>query len=135
MKRTATILVSAFAVLLLASTISSAQAGQPGTITPDSARKYCKEVFANNCSGCHGEKGQGTVGPNLTDKYWIHGGSQKNVGSTIKEGVAGKGMISWNAVFTDQEIQRLAECVLMMQGTDPAKAKKPEGEPYEGRKN
>lgn len=134
MKCPANILMIVLGVLLLLTTSSFAQSDQPGGITPDSAKRYCKEVFMNSCAGCHGEKGQGTVGPNLTDKHWIHGGGLKNISSTIKEGVAGKGMISWNAVFSDQEVQRLAECVLAMQGTEPPKAKKPEGEFYEGRK-
>ncbi len=31
------------------------------------------------------------VGPNLTDEYWLHGGSVKEVFHTIKEGVPQKG--------------------------------------------
>ncbi|RYG10120.1 MAG: c-type cytochrome, partial [Chitinophagaceae bacterium] len=34
-----------------------------------------KTVFNANCIACHGEHGQGLVGPNLTDDFWLHGGS------------------------------------------------------------
>lgn len=101
----------------------------------DSLSNYCKDIFSKNCSGCHGEKGQGIVGPNLTDKYWLHGGGLKNVGNTLKAGVAGKGMISWNEVFSPQDIRQIAEYVVSLQGADPPKAKKPEGEIYEGKKD
>ena len=137
MKRTAMFLVFALGSLLLAVPYASAQSdtGQTAAITPDSLKKFCRALFLNNCAGCHGEKGQGTVGPNLTDKFWLHGGGSRNIGATIKEGVPGKGMISWDAVFSAQELHQIAECVLMLQGTDPRKAKKPEGEPSEEKKN
>src|SRR5579871_1217506 len=52
-------------------------------------------IFKSNCITCHGDKGQGGAGPNLTDEYWLHGGGIKNVFNTITEGVPGKVMISW----------------------------------------
>lgn len=33
-----------------------------------------QELFKNNCAACHGNSGEGNVGPNLTDSYWLHGG-------------------------------------------------------------
>ncbi|NBW39228.1 MAG: cytochrome oxidase subunit III, partial [Cytophagia bacterium] len=54
-------------------------------------------VFKNNCVSCHKEKGEGSIGPNLTDEYWLHGGSIQNIFATIKNGVPEKGMIAWNA--------------------------------------
>ena len=30
-------------------------------------------TFTANCAACHGAAGNGLVGPNLTDRYWIHG--------------------------------------------------------------
>jgi mono/diheme cytochrome c family protein len=100
----------------------------------DSIPNFCKETLLNNCSGCHGTKCQGDAGPNLADKYWLHGGGIKNISHTIAEGVSGKGMISWKTVFSDQEIQQISACVLSLQATNPPKAKKPEGEFYESQK-
>ena len=70
------------------------------------------------------------VGPNLTDQYWIHGGAVTTVYATIKNGVAAKGMISWQLVFTPKQIQEIASYVLSMQGTNPPNAKKQEGALY-----
>ena len=59
-----------------------------------------KKVYIDNCKICHGEYGEGMVGPNLTDKYWKHGGGIANVYNTIKVGVPDKGMISWESQLT-----------------------------------
>ena len=48
-------------------------------------------IFIKNCVACHGKMGQGGVGPNLTDQFWIHGGDIKSVFKTIKYGVPSKG--------------------------------------------
>jgi cytochrome c oxidase cbb3-type subunit 3 len=89
-----------------------------------------KEAFGKYCVSCHGPQGQGVVGPNLTDQYWIHGGAVKNVYATIKNGVAAKGMISWQLVFTPKQIQEIASYVLSLQETNPPNSKKQEGTLY-----
>jgi cytochrome c oxidase cbb3-type subunit III len=89
-----------------------------------------KETFASNCVPCHGNSGEGTVGPNLTDEYWIHGGGIKNVFKTISDGVPAKGMISWKAQMNPKQIQQTASFVLTLQGTKPANGKAPEGQIY-----
>ena len=96
----------------------------------DAALKAGQERFLKNCITCHGSHGEGIVGPNLTDQYWIHGGGIKNVYATIKNGVPEKGMISWKLVFTPKEIQQIASYVLSLQGTNPPNGKKPEGTLY-----
>jgi cytochrome c oxidase cbb3-type subunit 3 len=72
------------------------------------------------------------VGPNLADRYWIHGGDVRTVYATIKQGVPAKGMISWQLVFTPRQIQEIASYVLSLQGSNPPNAKKPEGQLYVG---
>ncbi len=96
----------------------------------DAALKAGQERFLKNCVTCHGLHGEGIVGPNLTDPYWIHGGGIKNVYATIKNGVPEKGMISWKLVFTPKEIQQIASFVLSLQGTNPPNGKRPEGSMY-----
>ena len=47
-----------------------------------------ESIFMNKCTPCHGNFGEGnSIGPNLTDDYWLHGGGIKNVFTTIKYGV------------------------------------------------
>lgn len=92
------------------------------------AVKSGMENFQKYCISCHGTEAGGIVGPNLTDKFWIHGGGIKEVYTTIKMGVPAKGMISWQLVFTPKQIQELASYVLSLQGTHPVVAKAPQGD-------
>ncbi len=86
------------------------------------------EIFKINCLACHGPDGGGTVGPNLTDEYWIHGGGIKNIFATIKNGVPEKGMIPWKTQLRPAAMQKVASFVLSLQGTTPASGKAQEGE-------
>lgn len=92
-----------------------------------------KTVFITNCVVCHGDKGQGTIGPNLTDDYWLHGGGINNVFKTIKYGVPEKGMISWEKNLNPKQISAVANFILSLKGTNPAGAKAPQGEKYEAK--
>lgn len=93
----------------------------------EASLKEGAENFQKFCVSCHGPQGGGLVGPNLTDEYWINGGGIKNVYTTIKKGVPTKGMISWELVFSQKQIQNLGSFVLTLQGTKPPGGKAPEG--------
>ncbi|MCX2574927.1 cbb3-type cytochrome c oxidase N-terminal domain-containing protein [Pedobacter sandarakinus] len=88
-------------------------------------------IFEGNCKVCHGDKGQGIIGPNLTDEFWLHGGGIHNVFKTIKYGVPAKGMISWEKNLTPKQIAAVANYIISLSGTHPAGAKAPQGEKYE----
>ena len=91
-----------------------------------------KEIYTTNCVACHLASGGGSVGPNLTDEYWKHGGGIKNVFRTIKVGVPEKGMISWESQLSPRDMQKVASFVLSLQGTAPADGKAPEGDKWTG---
>ncbi len=85
-------------------------------------------LYASRCTPCHGEHGEGIVGPNLTDEYWIHGGDVKDVFKTIKYGVPEKGMIAWEKSLSAQQISDITNYVMSLQGTNPAGAKAAQGD-------
>ncbi|GAB3519896.1 cytochrome c family protein [Emticicia fontis] len=87
-----------------------------------------KDIFTAKCVACHGQAGEGGVGPNLTDEYWLHGGSINDIFKTVKYGVPEKGMISWQATLKPNEIQSVSNYILSIQGSNPANAKAPQGE-------
>ena len=89
-----------------------------------------KDIFDKNCAACHGFGGEGLVGPNFTDEYWIHGGSIKNIYHTIVEGVPAKGMISWKSQLSPNQIQEVSSYILSLKGTNPANQKAAEGEKW-----
>jgi len=92
-------------------------------------------IYQTNCTPCHGMGGEGTIGPNLTDEYWLHGGGIKNVFKTIKYGVPEKGMISWKSQLRAPDMQKVASYIISLEGTNPPNPKDPQGDKWEGDKN
>jgi cytochrome c oxidase cbb3-type subunit III len=68
------------------------------------------------------------VGPNLTDDYWLHGGSIGSVFKTIKYGVTDKGMPNWDKQLSPKQLSDVANYIKSIHGTNPANAKAPQGE-------
>jgi len=99
-------------------------------LTDAAALEAGAKIFKDNCVACHLADGGGLVGPNLTDEYWIHGGSIVDVFTTIKYGVPAKGMIPWEDQLGPVAMQQVASYVLSLQGITPATPKAPEGEKY-----
>ncbi|MBM3425644.1 MAG: c-type cytochrome [Bacteroidetes bacterium] len=96
--------------------------------TSESALKTGKSIFESNCAACHAADGGGGVGPNLTDSYWLHGGTIQDVFKVIKVGVVEKGMVPWQDQLSPEEIQQVASYILSLKGTTPASPKAPQGE-------
>ncbi|WP_373497074.1 cbb3-type cytochrome c oxidase N-terminal domain-containing protein [Aquiflexum sp.] len=90
-----------------------------------------KNIFNANCVACHATDGGGGVGPNLTDEYWIHGGSINDIFSVVKYGVVEKGMIPWQDQLSPEEMQNVSSYIQTLVGTTPLNPKAPEGEKYE----
>ncbi|MGB0430945.1 MAG: cbb3-type cytochrome c oxidase N-terminal domain-containing protein [Bacteroidia bacterium] len=87
-------------------------------------------IFKANCAACHLENGGGSVGPNLTDNQWIHGGDFGSIYETIYEGVDGKGMAAWGEILLSEEVHKVASYVETMRNTNVEGGKAPEGEVY-----
>lgn len=100
--------------------------------TDDANLASGKEVYMTHCMPCHGVHGEGTVGPNMTDEYWVHGGTMKDIVNTINVGVPAKGMISWKPVLNPLQIKQVSSYILSLQGTNPPNPKAPEGEKVGG---
>ena len=88
-----------------------------------------KAEFQAKCAVCHGNNGQGLIGPNLTDDYWIHGkGNISSILEVVNKGVADKGMPTWKGVIPPQLLEEVAVYVYSLHGTNPEGAKPPQGE-------
>jgi cytochrome c oxidase cbb3-type subunit 3 len=85
-------------------------------------------LYTTRCTPCHGEKGEGSVGPNLTDEFWLHGGTISDVFKTIKYGVPEKGMVAWEKSLSASQLSDLTNFVMSLKGTNPAGAKAPQGD-------
>lgn len=101
------------------------------SLVDEQALAMGETIFKGNCSACHGQLGEGGIGPNLTDDYWLHGGSIKDIFSVIKYGVPEKGMIAWQAQLPPAEMQKVASFIMKLHGTNPPNGKEPQGKLYQ----
>ncbi len=84
-------------------------------------------IFTKNCVSCHGARAQGTIGPNLTDSFWLHGGRPVQIHQIVADGFLTKGMPTWKRVLGPRAVRRVTAYVLTLEGRDePGKA--PQGE-------
>ncbi|RTL55661.1 MAG: c-type cytochrome [Sphingobacteriales bacterium] len=86
-----------------------------------------KQIFTTTCAACHLADGGGLVGPNLTDDYWLHGCSIKDIFKSITYGWPEKGMKSWKDDYSPLQIEQIASYVKSLHGTKPKTPKEPQG--------
>lgn len=94
-------------------------------LEPGSTNKG-KIIFNNNCTVCHGNNAQGMIGPNLTDEYWIYGGSNEDLINTILEGTI-NGMPSHRYKLKPKEIGQLLSFIKSLKGLNMEGQKDPQG--------
>lgn len=63
-----------------------------------------------NCSGCHGGRAGGGMGPSLRDSVWRYGSSDTQIFATITEGRPG-GMPAWGAKIPQGQIWELVSYI------------------------
>lgn len=97
-------------------------------LTDETGLAAGRAIFDKSCVVCHLAQGQGLVGPNLTDNYWLHGCTISDIFKLITVGVPEKGMISWKDQLTPEQIQQVASFIVSLQGTNPPNPKAPQGE-------
>ncbi|MBN21221.1 MAG: nitrogen fixation protein FixP [Bdellovibrionaceae bacterium] len=91
--------------------------------------KKAKGEYAAKCLACHGAAGEGGIGPNLTDRFWIHSqGDMKGILSSIRTGFPAKGMPPWKDLIPADVQPYLAAHIFSLRGTSPPNAKAPQGE-------
>lgn len=100
-------------------------------LTSESDIAEGKKLFTEKtCISCHGPQGGGGTGPNLTDAYWLHGGSASDIFKSIKYGIPEKGMKSWKNEITPSQMAQIVSYIHSLQGSNPPGAKEPQGELY-----
>lgn len=98
-------------------------------LADDAALAVGKQQFMTVCVACHGSNAEGSVGPNLTDDYWIHSrGDLAGILAALRNGFPEKGMPPWGAVIPADAHAPLAAYVISLRGSNPPNAKMPEGQ-------
>lgn len=111
---------------------AAAEAAAPAVtyqaLTDEASLSSGKSIFMANCATCHGQAGEGGIGPNMTDDYYLHGYGMTNTVNVITNGVPVKGMISWRGILSEKQILEVASYILTLRGTNPPNPKAPQGE-------
>ena len=84
---------------------AAAPAAAAAPMTKDALMKKGKAVYAENCAGCHGEKGEGTPGtfPAIKGSKIAKGPAAGHVKVVVK-GVADTAMQAWGESMSDEDI-------------------------------
>jgi len=73
-----------------------------------------RELFVRmNCSGCHGGRGGGGMGPSLRDVDWMYGSTAAQIFSSVAEGRA-HGMPAWGTQLPEDQIWKLVTYIETM---------------------
>jgi cytochrome c oxidase cbb3-type subunit 3 len=80
------------------------------------AMSTARNLFALNCSSCHGSDARGAKGiPNLTDQDWLWGGSEENTYQSIAMG-RNNAMPAWGSVLGADGVEQVMAYVLSLSG-------------------
>lgn len=97
-------------------------------LTDDESLADGKVTYDKICSVCHAKLGEGLIGPNFTDEYWIHGGTFQDMYKIVITGVLEKGMISYKDQLSPKQIQNVLSFIISLEGTNPPNPKTPQGD-------
>lgn len=89
-----------------------------------------QKVFAGTCASCHAQKGEGLVGPNLTDKFWLHGNKPTEIAKAVADGFPEKGMPPWGPILGPDKVRKVSAYVLSLKGKN-IPGKEPQGDELE----
>ena len=89
-----------------------------------------KELYATHCAVCHGQSGEGLIGPNLTDDAWLHGGAPLDIYKSIRDGIPSAGMPNWGPPLGEANTRKVATFVLSLRGKN-VPGKEPQGTPWQ----
>ncbi|MEO8184186.1 MAG: cbb3-type cytochrome c oxidase N-terminal domain-containing protein [Deltaproteobacteria bacterium] len=78
-----------------------------------------RTVFLARCVQCHAAQGQGNIGPNLTDDYWLNGGGKlEDLYEIVSNGRTQKGMPNWSQKLRPLELAQVAAYVGTLRHTN-----------------
>ncbi len=91
--------------------LRSWQANPPVDLPPEvpqaSVAVSADEIFADFCSQCHGDQGQGGIGPALRAPVFQDANTDQQIFDSISQGHPATPMIAWGEILTSDQIQQL----------------------------
>jgi mono/diheme cytochrome c family protein len=89
-----------------------------------SYRQIGTELFATNCSGCHGQRGTGGSGPVLNSQQFLKSTSDDQIRGLMAGGVPGTEMPAWSlslgGTLTDEQILQITTYLRSLEPKAPS---------------
>lgn len=84
-------------------------------LTPDDSEVLAlgEKHYKSRCAPCHGEEGEGRIGPSFKDEVWLYGDTDTDIFVSVKDGRP-KGMPPWGKVLKPEELMAVASFVRKM---------------------
>jgi mono/diheme cytochrome c family protein len=79
----------------------------PPEVVPSSVALSGEEIFIGLCAQCHGERGEGLVGPSLSDPLFQYKYSDTEIFDSISTGHSATAMIAWGEILTSDQIAQI----------------------------
>jgi cytochrome c oxidase cbb3-type subunit III len=81
--------------------------------------KDARSVYQVRCVQCHADRGQGNIGPNLTDDHWLYGSaSLMDIFEIVSNGRPQKGMPTWSRTLRPVELAQVSAFVGTLRNTN-----------------
>ena len=80
--------------------------------------KDAASIYKLRCVQCHADRGQGNIGPNLTDDHWLYGSATlMDLFEIISNGRPQKGMPTWSRTLRPVELAQVAAYIGTLRNT------------------
>jgi len=82
-----------------------------------------RDLFAENCTSCHGDNGEGGVGPAFNSRQFLTTTTDKSLFNLARTGIPGTLMPAWGQLFggpfTDEQVVQLVAFIRSWEATAP----------------
>lgn len=90
-------------------------------------RDFGRSVYQTHCATCHGNNGEGGVGPNLTDNVWKNVRTIEDIAKVIENGAGNGAMPAWKNRLSHQNHIILVSVYVASMMDNPLPGVRPEG--------
>jgi mono/diheme cytochrome c family protein len=87
---------------------------------PDEPSLSGSQIFVSVCASCHGENGEGGVGPALNTQEFQDKYNDQVMFDTIRNGHEATSMIAWGEILTSEQIMQLVQFIRRLNPSEPA---------------
>ncbi len=86
-------------------------------------------IYTSTCALCHGQQGEGLIGPNMTDEYFKNSFDLASMADVVTNGAANGAMPAQKNALNENEIALVTAYVASLRGKNLPSTRPAEGEP------